>query len=60
LSNQTGFFISPIQLKEKIIMKKLKIAVQKSGRLHDESLALLKGFTLQDVEKILRQRHKAE
>ncbi len=41
-------------------MKKLKIAVQKSGRLLDESLALLKGFTLQDVEKILRQRHKAE
>tara|TARA_R100001460_G_scaffold86089_3_gene127467 strand:- start:1232 stop:2137 length:906 start_codon:yes stop_codon:yes gene_type:complete len=39
LSNQTGFFIPKT---EQNFMKKLKIAVQKSGRLHDESLALLK------------------
>ncbi len=38
MSNQTGFFM----LKFYVPMKKLKIAVQKSGRLHDESLKMLK------------------
>ena len=41
LSNQTGFFISKNQLFQ-IMKQKLRIAVQKSGRLFEDSIRILK------------------